>query len=904
MKDAGVVATAGKIIQNVVQCAVECIGWIMRDTEGITIVGGSGAYVSRPEVQRKIREYLAAAPPQERAAESLSARELGLSHRYTFVLLSAPVGPSDGAEPPISSINSMGLMLALPYATSLDKSQREALLEVAALMGQAMAHQQAFGHVHRQEERTQAAFAVIRELSELLYPDKLLERAVRSIANHLGFEWVSVFLIDENGGYAVLRAVNHENGAAWAAEHHRLKIRSSHLVGSVTQTGQVRALSALDSSRQDQISATLAPGMCAELSAPMRYHGEVIGVVDVQSAQPDGFSAGEMAVLQIIADQLTRALISARQHEAVWQRLEEAQMLRELVVNTAGRDQSGVLKPTLQLLRSQMPYTYQAFFQRRGDLLYAASDSYWPEGELSLAETPWKRVCEGQLFYRTASQPMAWAGGARTVIAAPIHANGHVQGILAVAHNEPIDISPEAIHFLETVATQLEVLLQHARHYEASSRSEQLLRQLINAEMEMLAAYETPVILDIFSRTLLSKIRGVVEIGLFVENDKEDGSGEQGDTLVWTKRAATPDLAEPTYLSNFITMTGVKRLTSGMQRAYVILPEMQHLIRERYTELSGVMDHLPPYPVSLHPLQTKNRKVGLLLIAVEQPRRDEDLRERMTWIQALANQAALILDNAQLLARLRQQTRELKQAYKDARLLNEIRLQMIQNVSHELRTPLGLISGYANVLIEEDVGPLTTKQKEMLNTITRRAQSLHRMVESLTSLKGRVELTTVLPINIYRLFNMVIAEFKSQAEAQGVRFEMEIPPDLPYVPGNLDRLRLAFTHLIENAVKFSAEGGVVTIQGWSTPDAIILAISDQGIGIDSENLELIFERFYQVDGSTTRRFGGMGIGLSVVWEIIEAHGGHIEVESVKDRGSTFTVTMPRKLTRTPLSNRS
>jgi signal transduction histidine kinase len=440
------------------------------------------------------------------------------------------------------------------------------------------------------------------------------------------------------------------------------------------------------------------------------------------------------------------------------------------------------------------------------------------------------------------------------------------------------------------------VLLQHARLYEANSRSEQLLRQLIDAEMEMVAAHEVPAILDILSRTLLSKIRGVVEIGLFREKE------EERNALRWVKRAATPDLEAPTYLSNFITMSGVERLTSNVKCTYVILPEMRHIIQERYSELAEAMEHLPPYPVTLHPLQTKNRKVGLLLVAVEQPRREEALRERMTWIQALANQAALILDNAQLLGRLRRQAKELKQAYKDARLLNEIRLQMIQNVSHELRTPLGLISGYVNILMEGEVGPLTEKQKEVLDTISHRAKDLTRMVESLTSLKGRVELTTVLPINIYRLFNVVLSEFKDQAEAQGVSFEMKIPPDLPYAPGNPDRLHLAFTHLIENAVKFSPEGGVVMIQGWSTPEFIVVVISDRGIGIDPENLDLIFERFYQVDGSTTRRFGGMGIGLSVVWEIIEAHGGHIEVESVKDHGSTFTLTLPRKLTRTPLSS--
>jgi len=112
------------------------------------------------------------------------------------------------------------------------------------------------------------------------------------------------------------------------------------------------------------------------------------------------------------------------------------------------------------------------------------------------------------------------------------------------------------------------------------------------------------------------------------------------------------------------------------------------------------------------------------------------------------------------------------------------------------------------------------------------------------------------------------------------------------VLGDGEYLKLAFSHLIDNAIKFSPDGGLICVRAWASEQWVHVAIQDQGIGIAPEHLEHIFERFYQVDGSSTRRFGGMGIGLALVWEIVEAHQGTVNVESQVGQGSTFTVTLP------------
>ena len=98
---------------------------------------------------------------------------------------------------------------------------------------------------------------------------------------------------------------------------------------------------------------------------------------------------------------------------------------------------------------------------------------------------------------------------------------------------------------------------------------------------------------------------------------------------------------------------------------------------------------------------------------------------------------------------------------------------------------------------------------------------------------------------------------------------------------------------MDNAIKFSPGGGIVTLKAWAVERVVCISVADEGIGISSDSMGRIFERFYQVDGSTKRRYGGMGVGLALVWEVVELHDGEVRVESEPGEGSTFTISLPR-----------
>ena len=226
--------------------------------------------------------------------------------------------------------------------------------------------------------------------------------------------------------------------------------------------------------------------------------------------------------------------------------------------------------------------------------------------------------------------------------------------------------------------------------------------------------------------------------------------------------------------------------------------------------------------------------------------------------------------------------------------------EMIQNVSHELRTPLTTISGYVELLGEAALGPVTAEQAQALEVMSRQAKQLYFMVNRLLTLQT-IDARGLQKIKVEPglLLHQAVEAWQARAAAAGIRFDLEMSPAMPVVEADADLLNQVFDNLLDNAVKFSPAGGVVRVRAWAAQSGVpegcrvLISVADSGIGIPPDRLEHVFERFYQADGSTTRRFGGAGIGLALCRKIVAAHGGRIWAESDGERqGSTFYVALP------------
>jgi signal transduction histidine kinase len=241
---------------------------------------------------------------------------------------------------------------------------------------------------------------------------------------------------------------------------------------------------------------------------------------------------------------------------------------------------------------------------------------------------------------------------------------------------------------------------------------------------------------------------------------------------------------------------------------------------------------------------------------------------------------------------------QLETAYHRLQEFTELKEQIIQNVSHELRTPLTLIKGYLELIGEEALGPLTPAQRQSMETVLRKADDVVRIVERIVALRPITQLSLEHErICVGELLEEVVKLFERRTQGTSLSIELSpVPTDL-YLDGDAEKIKEVCYNILDNSVKFSPAGGRIGVEAMSEGAYAHLVFRDEGIGIPKPQLSQIFDTFYQVDGSSTRRYGGLGLGLAVVDRVVKAHGGKVWAESEVDKGSTFHVLLPQRMPR-------
>ena len=235
--------------------------------------------------------------------------------------------------------------------------------------------------------------------------------------------------------------------------------------------------------------------------------------------------------------------------------------------------------------------------------------------------------------------------------------------------------------------------------------------------------------------------------------------------------------------------------------------------------------------------------------------------------------------------------------------LENIKADFIANVSHELRTPLTAIKGYTETL-EEEAFENPQDQKHFLRIIKRHTDRLINIVSDLlvlSEVEGRDALSEenengdFEDININEVIKSSIEALKSKANEKELKVSFETSEPANIIRANRFLLEQMFINLIDNAVKYNYERGEIGIEVSSRDSNLRIEISDTGIGIPKDSLPRIFERFYRVDKTRSRKMGGTGLGLSIVKHIVIIHTGKIDVQSEEGKGSKFIITLPKKV---------
>jgi len=251
------------------------------------------------------------------------------------------------------------------------------------------------------------------------------------------------------------------------------------------------------------------------------------------------------------------------------------------------------------------------------------------------------------------------------------------------------------------------------------------------------------------------------------------------------------------------------------------------------------------------------------------------------------------------ISQLEESNRRLAALNEELQQLDRTKSDLLANVSHELRTPLTAIKGYTDYILEGKLGPVGEKQEKGLIVIQRNLDRLARSINALLDFStlevGRVSLN-LQPFALPMLAEQIHQTLRSEFERKRIGFVAELPGDLPAVIADRDKLAQVLENLLINALKFTPPGGTIRVSASRVEERdgprVEVAVRDSGIGIPAAELGRIFTRFHQVDGSSTRRYGGVGLGLAIVKSILDAHGSAIVVDSIEGQGSVFRFQLP------------
>ncbi len=634
---------------------------------------------------------------------------------------------------------------------------------------------------------------------------------------------------------------------------------------------------------------------------PLITHDEVIGVLSVQSYHPDQWPRADVKMLETIASQTAVAIRNAQLYDAATARFDTLASLQRASAQMVGRlDIATILDLTarevVQLLAPDEVQLYLAETVRNRS---EASD-HTPQLTIALSRTPTgvrvnnappapQHVIARVAAHATpliidAEQPelLAELAGRSTNgtppqlwVGYPIRRANQTYGVAVLLYTQRRHFPSDMGRTLSLLLSQTASALENAQHAADMSSRLNELSALYRVADQITGKLDLDAMLHDVAQTLYTIFP--CRACMIALRDPEPD-----DTNISIRALAGLPFETVRDLHFHLNTSLFGQAIQSNQSLY--FPDLTK-VKTEYQIDATLRSSL------LVPLTVHDRTFGVLAIASSMYEAFSRDHERILRIAAA--QMAAAIDNARLYEETQERAARLAAANHELQALDQLRTELVQNLSHELRAPLTFVKGYAGLLRSSDLGPVNAAQIDALTVIERKADSITRLVADLLTLETLdARDLHIQPLNLAELIARSVDGARLAHRNNLVRFEITLEAEQMPINGDADRLDQVFDNLIGNAIKFSPEGGVVAMRAWTAHELCCVAVSDGGIGIPSKILPHIFERFYQGDDSTRRRFGGAGLGLSIVKRIVEAHGGLVTVESAVGIGSSFTVRLP------------
>ncbi len=771
------------------------------------------------------------------------------------------------------------------------------LSTLAPQIATAIENTRLFEEAHHRALQLATAAETGKAASSLLDLEQLLSNVVELIRIRFGYYHASVFLMDEAGEYAVLRESTGEVGRQLKEQGHKLAVGSKSLVGWVTSTGRSRV--ATDTRTDDiHFKNPLLPLTRSELVIPLKRGERVIGALDVQSTEPNAFSPDDVAILEVLADQIAIAIENARMYQA-----EQRRAARQAALYQVGRQMTGTLDPQALMRLVVEAVQCDLGFERVLVLLVdePAGEVYAAASSTNFADLipPGYRQALGQGMIGVAAQSgqTQWSNDTQTAphyyplgqwnprseLCVPLKVGMRVIGVLDVESDAPNAFTEEDVRTLESLADQLAVAMENARLYVA----EQQRRRETTAMLEVARIVGQTIEFNKVVMEVALKVAQAVNVDrctIFMLDEtrtllrptaSQFASGEI-DQRLWDKfKALKVERVEDVPLCQQTIRTG-RPVVFDRKVNPTSLPS-------QWYEPFDIQSALAVTLVS------KGAPIGIIVMDYCRPRETYQFTpEQIALATAMAAQAAMVIDNARMYEELSQTADRLRE-------MDRLKSQFLANMSHELRTPLNSIIGFSRVILKGIDGPLTDMQRQDLEAIHGSGQHLLGLINDILDISkieaGKMELAFE-EVDLRAIIKGVMSTAIGLVKGRPIDLVQKVSDDLPTVWADPVRSRQILLNLVSNASKFT-EKGSITVEAVADARFVRVSVRDTGIGIPQEKLDTIFEAFTQVDASTTRKYGGTGLGLAIARRFVELHGGEIWVESEVGVGTTFSFTLPR-----------
>jgi signal transduction histidine kinase len=473
--------------------------------------------------------------------------------------------------------------------------------------------------------------------------------------------------------------------------------------------------------------------------------------------------------------------------------------------------------------------------------------------------------------------------GVRTVLAVPMLRDDTLLGVIATWRHEVRPFSDKQIKLLETFADQAVIAIENVRLFqELQERTGELARSV--EDLRALGEVSKVVSSSLNVERVLRTVAGYA-----VNLSNSDGCGilefnaDRGAFVVVASHNLSRKFVDTIERSPIDPRRGaIARATSSAQPVQVADIANADDINFREAILQQGFQSLLAVPMG-----TENVTRGIVVFRRVSGVFDDRVLNLMT---ALASQSKVAIENAGLFREIEDKSRQLE-------IANRHKSEFLANMSHELRTPLNAIIGFSEVLDQRLFGELNPKQAEYVKDIHASGHHLLSLINDILDLSkieaGRMELQVSefnLPVALENALTLV----HERANRRGVCLELELQNGVGNVTADERKVKQILLNLLSNAIKFTPERGKVSVSAKRNGEAVEITVADTGIGIATEDQEIIFEEFRQLSPERGQKREGTGLGLALARKFVEMHGGRIWVESALGTGATFTFTLPNR----------